>query len=113
MSGHPAYEVSDAGRVRSRLRVIAINGAQQKTRTVRERILRAGVASHGYPMVVLGRGNSRTVHSLVAQAFLGPCPAGMEVLHADDNRNNPRLSNLSYGTRSRNLTEAWARGRRT
>lgn len=110
--GHDAYEVSDIGRVRSKMRVITVNGAQQKTRTVSERILRAGIASHGYPMVALGRGNSRTVHSLVAEAFLGPCPEGMEVLHADDNRQNPSLHNLSYGTRSRNLSEAWARGRR-
>lgn len=90
------YEVSDLGRVRSWVRG--------------ERILRAGVSSNGYPTVALGRGNSRTVHSIVAEAFVGPKCDGQEVRHKDGNRKNPVASNLCYGTRSDNIGDAVAHG---
>lgn len=93
------YEVSDLGRVRSYARGTA-------------RLLRPGIASHGYPTVALGRGKSRTVHSLVAEAFLGPRPAGQEVCHRDGDRANPALSNLVYGTRSENNIDASKMDRR-
>lgn len=91
--GHEGYEVSDHGRVRSFRR-----GAQG-------RILRPGIAGNGYPTVALGRGNTRTVHSLVANAFIGPCPKGQEVRHRDNDRANPKLTNLHYGTRLQNIMD--------
>jgi hypothetical protein len=94
--GFPDYQVSDLGRVYSH---------------VSKKYLRPGVASHGYPTVALGRGNTRTVHSLVAEAFIGPCPVGQEVRHGDDNRKNPRLDNLEYGTRKQNVADMFRRGR--
>ena len=90
------YEVSNLGRVRNR---------------IKDKIMKATVGSHGYPMVSLGRDIKRTVHSLVAEAFLGPCPPGHEVRHSDDNRENPRLDNLCYGTRKQNVADMFARGR--
>lgn len=51
------------------------------------------------------------VHRLVAAAFLGPCPAGQEVMHKDDNPGNARLDNLSYGTHLENVRDAVAKGR--
>lgn len=75
------------------------------------RFLKPGLASHGYPTVMLGRKNSRTLHSLVAEAFIGPCPPGCEVRHQDDDRQNPRADNLLYGTRSANIYDAVERGR--
>lgn len=42
------------------------------------------------------------IHRLVLRAFVGPCPEGMEVLHADDDPMNNNLGNLRYGTRSEN-----------
>lgn len=95
--GFSGYMVSDEGRVYSHWS---------------QSYLRPGIASNGYPTVVLGRGNSRTVHSLVAEAFLGPCPAGMEVRHRDGVRTNPRRSNLRYGTRGDNVRDAIEHGTR-
>jgi hypothetical protein len=94
--GHAGYEVSDLGRVKSSLR-----GG---------RILRPGIASNGYPTVALGRGKTRTIHSLVAEAFIGPRPDGQEVRHKDGNRRNPAALNLSYGTRTQNIYDAVAHG---
>lgn len=91
------YEVSDDGQVRSLC-------------WERVRILKPGLSSNKYFTVTIGRGNTRTVHSLVAEAFLGPRPEGMEVLHIDGSRDNNHVSNLRYGTRSQNIQDAVALG---
>lgn len=51
-----------------------------------------------------------TVHKLVANAFLGPRPLGMQVNHKDGNRKNNRLSNLEYLTCSDNMKHAFSTG---
>lgn len=94
----PAYMVSDQGRVYS-----------HKT----QKYLQPGIASNGYPTVALGRGNTRTLHSLVAEAFIGSCPKGQEVRHRDGVRTNPNLTNLRYGTRSENIRDAYKHGTRS
>lgn len=43
-----------------------------------------------------GRSQPARVHELVAEAFNGPTPAGMEVYHLDGDRRNNRLDNLGY-----------------
>jgi len=39
-----------------------------------------------------------TVHNLVADAFLGECPAGHEIRHRDGDSTHNELSNLEYIT---------------
>ena len=96
------YEVSDLGLVRSLIG--------------RGRVLRPGPQRRGYLTVSLtdrsGKARSRRVHQLVLAAFVGPLPAGMEVLHRNDVPGDNRLTNLYYGTRSQNVVEAYANGRR-
>jgi len=61
--------------------------------------------AYGYLGVHLSReGYSKmhAIHRLVAEAFLGPCPEGLEVAHNDGDPRNPRLENLRYTTRSDN-----------
>lgn len=48
--------------------------------------------------VSLGRNNSKLVHRLILETFIGPCPAGMETCHYDDNSLNNNLSNLRWDT---------------
>ena len=95
--GFVYYEVSNLGRVRSYRR-----GA--------DRMLKPGLTSVGYYSVALGRGNTKLVHRLVAEAFIGPCPVGQEVRHKDGSRTNNRADNLEYGTRSENIADAIAHG---
>ena len=96
--GHAGYEVSNLGRVRSSVR----GGV---------RVLRPGIASNGYGTVSL-RGQTRTVHSLVADAFIGVRPVGMEVRHLDGDRRNSVLVNLCYGTRAENAADSDRHGTR-
>lgn len=98
------YEVSDQGRVRSLDRWVL-----NKTR--RGRVLTPHLHPYGY--VDLCRDATRmktTVHSLVASAFLGPRPAGMEARHLDGNHLNNRVENLKWGTHSENMLDTVAHG---
>ena len=62
----------------------------------------------GYRIAVLRRHRKKGtsirlyVHVLVLEAFVGPCPKGMECLHGDGNPSNNALSNLRWGTRVEN-----------
>jgi hypothetical protein len=96
------YQVSSLGQVRSLPR-----------NTTRGKVLSVKVGKRGYPAVALvqdGRQSTHEVHRLVALAFLGPRPDGMEVRHVDGDRLNPRASNLAYGTRSENVRDKRAHG---
>ena len=56
----------------------------------------------GYPRVCLykqdGRKHYRRVHHLVLEAFVGPCPQGLECRHLDGVRLNAAVGNLAWGT---------------
>lgn len=71
---------------------------------------KAVYGSHGYLKLNLAMGKSKLLHAVVAEAFIGPRPAGMDVCHRDDNRLNPRLENLEYGTRAKNIQDTVRRG---
>jgi len=84
------YEVSDQGRVR------LISGEVSTGRAV---------DAKGYRCMVLrgpdGRRSVR-VHRLVLEAFVGPCPEGMQTRHGPGGPSDNRLVNLSWGTKREN-----------
>ena len=49
---------------------------------------------------------SRTVHSLVAELFIGQRPEGHVIRHLDGDRYNSKVENLVYGTVEQNINEA-------
>ena len=99
------YQVSDFGRVRSRYR----RGRYSWTQVTDSwRLLKPGREGNGYLYVALSLGGerkNRSVHTLVAEAFLGPRPAGMQVCHADGSTDNNRLENLRYDTPAGNQAD--------
>ena len=118
------YEVSSEGRVRSLDRVISCtrsDSAGPFGRDLQGRELKQSTDRTGRLSVNLsrnGRARKRRVHTLVAEAFVGPRPEGLEVCHGDGDPSNNRVSNLRYGTASENWadrklhgTDKWERCR--
>lgn len=91
----PAYLISEDGRIFS---------------TLRNKFLRPGLSSEGYPVVNVTRDKKkyiRTVHRLLALTFL-PNPAGLpQVNHKDGNKKNFSLQNLEWVSASENIQHAY------
>jgi hypothetical protein len=113
--GFPGYRVGDDGSVWTCYKRVNLGyrygcrwelGAEW--RRLRQRRLRSG-----YMQVVLAPGaKMRCVHRLVLEAFVGPCPAGMEACHSPDpDRANNRLTNLRWDTRRANIADRDRHGR--
>lgn len=82
--GFPDYQVSDNGQVASLKRG-------------RWKVLSPGYKGK-YPYVLLslgGKRKSRTIHSLIMEAFVGPA-RGRPIRFKDGNRENVTLANLEY-----------------
>lgn len=107
-----SYEVSDHGRVRSLDRIVT--GANGIPMRISGRIRRPGThIRSGHKQIILranGELFGRFVHRLVLEAFVGPCPEGMECCHNDGNPANNRLENLRWGTRSENVQDMLMHG---
>jgi hypothetical protein len=108
------YEVSDLGRVKSVTRMQTLwHGGQ---RPLAERILKTPLNSWGRPQVTLHKDGVQTVwnvHTIVARAFLGAPPDGMEVCHCNGQRTDNRRCNLRYGTRKQNAADRTCHGTQT
>ena len=86
------YVVSESGEIFSMK-----NGAPRR--------MRQYLAKHGYFRVNLcinGKCKLHYVHEIVAAAFLGQRPSGLQVRHLNSNSTDNRVVNLEYGTRSEN-----------
>ena len=69
--------------------------------------------SSGYQKVVLlknGIRNGKRLHRLVAEAFLGLCPVGMECNHKNGVKHDNRLENLEWVTPRENMQHASRNG---
>jgi hypothetical protein len=91
------YEVSNLGNIVSLFR------NKRLTRKLR-------LDKDGYLLVTLkciGREQTIKAHRAVISAFVGSCPDDMEVNHINGVRNDNRLSNLEYVTKSQNHIRAW------
>jgi hypothetical protein len=91
------YEVSDRGRVRNASGLI-----------LKDRIYRDGY-NHAV-LCVRNHRRSFMVHRLVAAAFIGPIPDGLEVNHINAKRADNYVENLEYVTRKQNILHSCALG---
>lgn len=96
--GYPDYKCSTHGRIMSK--------AKHKIWTL---LKLNSIGSHGYYVVHLRRGNSFTVHSLVALTFLGPS-MGRHINHKSGIKTDNRLTNLEYVTQNENNQHALRNG---
>jgi hypothetical protein len=98
IEGYPGYLVTSDGRVLSTL--------SGKVKELKPGL--AGSARLKYQTVVLCKDGVKKrfqVHRLVATAFHGPCPDGMECCHNDGNRFNNHRENLRWDTRKNNQAD--------
>lgn len=101
------YQVSTLGRVKSLPR-IDCNG-----RPIRERLRR--ISFSNYAKVALckdGKSETRRVHRIVLEAFVGPRPEGMECRHLNGDKFDNRLENLTWGTPEQNTEDTVKHGAR-
>ena len=101
----PGYEVSDQGRVRSLDREVFKSAGKHRAcvKLRKGKVLKPDTSTGRAVVNVAGR--KRSIHRLVADAFIGPCPDGHYVCHGPGGRLDNRLENISYGTPSKNHGE--------
>lgn len=113
--GFPHYEVTKDGRVRSVDRTITDSlgrVCRKKGRLIKPAISGETKTQPGYPAVSLGGGNKnkKTIHSIMAETFLGPSK-GRQVRHLNGNSKDNRLENLAYDeTGKQNMQDAIRHG---
>lgn len=96
--GVEGYQVSTAGRIRS------LPGNRRRGRVLR------GKANKGGYLTVVIEGRTMYVHHLVAEAFFGTRPEGMETRHLNGDKSDNRVANLRFGSKSENMLDAVAHG---
>jgi hypothetical protein len=103
--GFPGYRVGDDGSVWSCRSRNGIGPLKDVWHSLRQQRIGGGPGKR-YPAVTLYPGQrQRLVHLLILEAFVGPCPDGMQCLHNDGDPGNNRLSNLRWGTRVENAAD--------
>lgn len=98
------YEVSNLGNVRR---------SAPGENTFAGRLKKASLSGNGYLIFgafVNGKRKNVLVHRAVAEAFIGPCPKGVQVNHKDGIKTNNHKSNLEYMTISENQKHALMMG---
>lgn len=104
------YEVSNLGRVRSVDRVV--RGRLYKSRILKPnwtgnpigtRYLCVGISKNGVA-------RTTTVHRLVLEAWVGPCPDGCEACHGSGGNTDNSLDNLRWDTHESNCCDRFNDG---
>ncbi|WEL99704.1 MULTISPECIES: HNH endonuclease signature motif containing protein [Delftia] len=104
VSGEPTFEVSSLGRVKKLTHRITYKDGRTFIRN--ERVLNPK-PKQGYPAVYLTTRGQVCIHTLVAEAFLGPRPEGARTVnHKDGDKCNNRADNLEWASYAENNRHA-------
>lgn len=102
----PGYRVGNDGTVwTTRLRNGAPGNVWRQLRLRR-------IGRYGHLAVTLYGATIRQVqiHTLVLEAFISPCPPGLECCHKDSNPTNNAIDNLRWGTHASNVQDSIQHG---
>lgn len=103
VTGFTAYRVGSDGSLWS----CWVRGRYKHPGTVWRRL--GGSLAHGHPFTRLhgtdGSYRAAYIHCLILEAFVGPCPSGMECRHLNGLPRDNRLENLIWGTPRENQAD--------
>lgn len=105
--GFERYEVSNFGNVRTFLKIGGRGAIGLVPRVVKQ------TEKRRYRRISISDGVRKwpkSVHRLVLETFIGPCPEGMEGCHGDGVRNNNALTNLRWDTHESNMLDKVSHG---
>ena len=106
------YEVSNLGNIRALDRTVKGN-SKRGTQNISGHAKKKSIAKTGYEVVLLHKDGSyktKTIHRLVAKAFI-PNPDNRPIVnHLDGNKRNNRVTNLEWCTQKRNVQHAYEIG---
>lgn len=105
------YQASTEGRIRSVDRKVA--DGKGNVRNCKGKILKHGIDTDGRYIVGLSKDGKKKfyrVHVLIPLSFIGNRPDGYHILHANGDKKDNRLENLSYDTPSQNRKDIYRYG---
>ena len=108
------YVVSESGECKSPTQTITLKDGRiqtRKGRTLSQFKDKRGYWRVGVPSGKKGVSTPTFVHTLVAAAFLGPKPEGLDTCHCDGDKDNNHVSNLRYDTRRENNLDNVSHGK--
>lgn len=100
----PGYRFGDDGLIWSRRKCCRWNQLADEWRLVCVRRKPSGHLT--IRVTVDGKKTAFYVHRLILEAFVGPCPPGLEACHNDGDPTNNRVSNLRWDTRESNIVDS-------
>lgn len=102
----PLLEASSKGRIRSIPYEVPMPHGGLRTCQVSPTYgVKVQMSPRYHRMQLTFRRKTYRLHRLVAEAFLGPCPKGLDVSHKDEDATNNIPDNLEYVTRKVNLNK--------
>lgn len=110
--GFPGYLISQRGELYSQHSRINLGYRYGRRGTIdgrQRKLLAATVDRYGYLKVTVHAGLksfNRTIHRLVAEAWIGPPPfVGAQIRHLDNDKSNNDYRNLAWGTAQENADD--------
>lgn len=107
----PDYAITRDGRVWSKPRKLP-DGRRWEGRWLKSSYCSNGNSNKYFKigLAINSQMFTRTIHRLVLETYVGPCPEGMEARHLDGDSKNNKVENLIWGTPKENQQDRFSHG---